>query len=320
MRGIIGTLVMGLCLLTGVAHAQVAVPSFNPAARGGTATNPAVQQWGAPSRVVAGVTQGTSVTTPGAAGAKDLEFDVNGSFLSARGVGESWAVGAEGSSQAFESTAPDGFDVSGSSGTTEIALSGLIGDYLAIGIGQQSSSFVVDDDFTDEATLPLIGVSLRFAETIFLGAAGGNETLKRDPDLVGGIEFEETRQVVRYGAGFRTGDETSGFRVEYNVETRQPITVDIAPTTEADIAESVSNTASLEVKLANILLGGTVRNTEADEDGDVVDRSTTDISIGWVPMQGLTLVATVSSEKATNDTNDDEEETTVTAVAVGWMF
>jgi len=319
MRGIIGTLVMGLCLLTGVAHAQVAVPSFNPGAQGGTATNPAAQQWGAPSRVVAGMTQGTNVVTP-AVGTDDFEFDINGNFLAARGVGESWAIGAEGSSQTFESTAPDGFDVSGSVGTTEIAISGLIGDYLAIGIGQQSSSYVVDDDYTEEATLPLIGVSLRIAETIFLGAAGGNETLSWDPDLPNGLEFEESRQVVRYGAGFRTGDDTSGFRVEYNVETRQPITVEIAPNVEVDIAESVSNTASLEFKVANIMVGGTVRNTEADESGDVVNRTTTDISIGWVPMQGLTVVATASSGTATNDSNDDEEKTSLTSVAVGWMF
>lgn len=320
MREIIGTLVLGLCLLTGVAHAQVAVPSLNPAAQGDTATNPAAQQWGAPSRVVAGMTQGTSVTTPGTVGAEDLEFDLNSTVLIARGVGESWAIGAEGTSTTFEATAPDTLDVTGNTSTTEVAVSGLIGDFLAIGIGQQSSSFVVDDDYTDEATLPLIGVSVRLAETIYLGAAAGNETLRHDPDSPTGFDYEESRQVVRYGAGFRTGDDTSGFRVEYNVETRQPITVELTPITEVDIQESVTNTASLEFKVANILVSAFVTNSEADQSGDVVKTNATDISIGWVPMEGLTVVASVSTQTTTNDSNDDEEKTNITGVAVGWMF
>lgn len=327
MRGIIGTLIFGMAMSIGVAHAQVAVPTLNPISSFsgiGPISNPAAQQWGAPSRVVVGATSGTSESDDGTT---TDDFDISGTRIGARVVGETLALGGE--VKSAEITGDIGvFDVESVRSSADFAISGLIGDFLALGIGLQSQqetfeATVGSTTFADETTtqsMPVFGASLKIGDSIFLGGAAGMEKIVFEDNLDSTNDYDGERQVVRYGAGFRSSE--GAFRAEYYVDIREPISVTIG-TVDVDIEESVTTVASVEVVFANILLGVILANSEVDSGGDVLEISSTTASIGWVPMDGLTVVANLFSETDTNTSttpDDTVRTTTLTTIAVGWMF
>ena len=46
----------------------------------------------------------------------------------------------------------------------------------------------------------------------------------------------------------------------------------------------------------------------------------TTLSVGWAPGQGLALVASLSEEEEFDDTGTLTGETTITAIALAWLF
>lgn len=326
MRGIFGIVIAGLLgVSAGMAQAQVAVPLFNPGLPNNTALNPAAQQWGAPSRIAVGVVRETEKKTPGNPLTAESEYDNNGSFVVGRYVGESWAIGAEGAAAESELTDPDTYEETSDVSATEVALSGLLGDSLAIGLGTRVTNFteeskvgVLSNEIEASSSLPVAGLSLRLWESLFLGGVYGTEAISID---VNGVNLvEESRAVTRYAIGVRFGDEANGLRAEYGVETRDAYEVEVSPGVIIDADASWANRASLEVKWVNILLGYEVTNTQQDDFGDDIETTDSVTSLGWVPMAGLAVTASVSTKTEDNTTNDDETSTTGTAVAVAWMF
>jgi hypothetical protein len=326
MRGFIGILIVGLLSIpTGILQAQVAVPTFNPARPNGTSLNPAAQQWGAPSRIAVGMVQETEKKTPGNPLNPDSEYAAHGAFVIGRYVGESWAIGAEGAGAESELTDPDTWNQTTDVGETEVALSGLIGDTLAVGLGARTTVLtdetkvgVLSSKVEATSSLPVAGLSLRLWESLFLGAVYGNETLSID--LNGVNVVEESRPVTRYGIGVRFGDEANGLRAEYGVETRDPIEFEVSPGVFIDAEASTANRAALELKVANILVGYEVTTSQEDDFGDDIERTESLVSLGWVPMAGLAVTASTSTKTKNNTTTDDESTFTGTIVGIAWMF
>ena len=183
--------VAALLALAGPAAAQIAAPRLNPIAIEVDTVNPAVLSWDGPSRIGGALGELERDDLPGPP-TPDEEGDVKA--LKFRWVGENFAFGVDGA-RVERDIDPDVPFVGGGRRDTDSAVVGVafqIGEVFSVGIGQQTQEdsqapglllgFLVNS--TLNSKLPVVGVTLRLAEVLYLGLATGEEDLDIDIEVL----------------------------------------------------------------------------------------------------------------------------------------
>ena len=168
---------------------------------------------------------------------------------------------------------------------------------------------------TDSATLPLLGATVRIGESIFVGLATGEETVE---NTSAGISVEADRTVTQIGVAYLARDGENGLHLEYYRQTVDAID-DPSYGTE-DEQESAAFT--VELIFSNVLVGyESMDNEISSATGTVVtDVGLTTISLGWVPEEGLSIVASLQEEETTNAASGNVFRIETTVIAIAWLF
>lgn len=290
-------LAAGMLVAAGAASAQVAAPRLTPVAiESDSPINPAVLSW-AHNSILAGAYVDASVEVTPSGGTAQEAASGSGLMLQGRYVGEMFAVGGE----AFD--VENDVEPAIGGGTQEsrsswVGLSAQFGGVLSLGVGQQRIEQTVSGntggDNARETTLPMAGISVRLAEVFYIGAAMGDQTFSfEEPNAFppSPASGEAERGVTRLGVGFAMRDGSSGVHLEVYREEVDEI---VEPTWSRGKLESDGLTA--EVVFADMLLA--VEQLKEDRfrsgSGQVSEtREQSTVSIGWVPLEGLTLVAAI---------------------------
>lgn len=311
-------LLLGIALLGmgGLASAQVAAPALNPYSF--VTENPAVMQWGTPSRFGASYAQAQSVTDP-----SSVKDNLDGTGVGGRYVGPRFSAAAE-YSRLDSSNIP--YHTGGEYFETAAAALGLrLGDHLALGIGQQNDTQRVPgvpgvSAVRHNHETPQGGLSIRLGEWFFLGGSGGTESYKFE-DLSNSLNNMSTsRDVYTYGAGIRTGGTVLTHFEYYVVDksswgnSNATLNSSIAPGREN------SRTGLGELNFSGFLIGYSATHTERD-----VGIATTDLDraeIGWAPPMGLTIVVLGEIRKDNQPTGSfiNSVTTTTYRLAVTYLF
>lgn len=320
-------LVLPSLLWCASAVAQVAAPSLVPASPGlggvGFVTlNPAVMQWGAPSRIGAGFFQADEEDTDATTGATTSRTDFDGPFAGLRWVGERLSFAAE--TLQTEGSAINGLPLEVD--LTGAAVAFQVGGVAAFGGGQTVLNSVLEGPappirLDREFTTNLAGVSLRLGEVFFLGAAGGTlklaQTSTQFPTFADGTA---ERNVRRFGVGFRNSGEVV-WHLEYFVGQGE-----FAQNAAANITleEEDTQVAVIEARFGNWVLGLVVRDSEETDKAAVPEATATTeahrASLGWVPMDGLGIFAQYSRAEKDDPANNQMTESTSASLGLVYQF
>jgi hypothetical protein len=182
----------------------VAVPSLIPFTF--FSENPAVIQWGAPSRVGVQVFQAQQVTDP-----STVKDNFQGYAGGVRGVWEYFSIAAEGSHQ--ESTnKPFGPTETTDYGAAAIAVG--LGRHFSIGLGTEHTEYgfsgfhiykMMQVNQTKTFDTPVAGLTVRLGEWLFLGGAIGREMFSLNNRITPTSNLPDQRDVYKYGAAIRAG-------------------------------------------------------------------------------------------------------------------
>ncbi|HKI99614.1 MAG TPA: hypothetical protein VKB51_14160 [bacterium] len=299
------TIVIAVCAmlaLAGSAAAQVAAPMLNPTPVFTLDPgNPAVLSWDMPSRVGASwakveFTDPASPVNPIAKGnVKQAEAQI---------VGAHAAAGARLSKLNADLTGGGSLDLDYS--TVQAALH--FGNWFSLGAGQDSEKNT-DPTGTNKETLPHLGATVRLADVLYLGVAGGKATISRsgNPDL--------KRNTTRYGVAYLWRDKGDGLHAEVFHEKRDAVST---PTNED---EQVKNGGTLEFKVGGFLVGYTTNKTEFTSSTGVSGGSQTlkTYSLAWAPDQGLAVSLSHMAFKA-NGSSGGPPEGKITTLGASWLF
>lgn len=315
---IITILTLALPALSGPVWSQIAAPRLNPVTIDSSlvspnrlipAFNPAVLPWSGASRVAVGRSDLEAEET--VLGITQSTNTGEGTVVQGRYVGESFALAAE--SYQLELTdistgALSDFD------SSLVAAAFRFGDMFSAGVSQQTAENVNGTN-TDSATLPLLGATVRIGESIFVGLATGEETVE---NINAGVSTEADRTVTQIGVAYLARDGENGLHLEYYRQTVDAID-DPSYGTE-DEQESAAFT--VELIFSNVLVGyESMDNEISDTTGTVVeDVGLTTISLGWVPEEGLSIVASLQEEETTNAASGNVFRIETTVIAIAWLF
>lgn len=316
----IGFIFVSLILFAGIAQAQIAAPLLNPLAIEGTVVtpgrvlkpiNPAVLSWSGSSRMGGAIIELEASDVVGGVDT-GISKEGDGKVLLGRFVGEFLSVGVEVYQHELTDTQTgDTNDFDGS--MVSVALQ--FAEMISIGAGQQEAEFS-DHSFQDLHSIPVAGVTLRLAEVFYLGAASGTETHTKS-DV--GLSQELDRAVTRVGVAYHMRNGDNGIHAEVYQEAVASGEDVLTGFTDD---EEASNGFTVELVFANILLGVQSIDTETTSTADVVieERSKTTLSLGWVPEEGLSLVANMVEEEQTDPTSGDQTLLDTAIIGVGWLF
>ena len=313
---IIGLALIALLTLGTAAQAQIAAPRLNPLPfTVSSAFNPAVYSWDGPSRIGVGLNKGSLDFTP--AGGATVEIATgDGNAAQFRWVGESFAFGFD-----YWSVDMDLIQTFGGGPvkfeSTVAGISFQMDELFSIGVGQETGEELFATEITT-GTLPLAGATLRLGEVFYLGLAMGDETIEFDDTSVPGPAAEGDRGVTRFGVGYHSRDGENGLHVE--VWRNELDAINTATLTEN--AEEFTG-ITFEVVFSNILIGyESVSGEELSAvDGSVLEEEDdTTISVGWVPMEGLNLVVSITEIEVFEPLTGDTLEFNIAFAGVTWAF
>ncbi|MDH4225746.1 MAG: hypothetical protein OEW12_08885 [Deltaproteobacteria bacterium] len=294
------TTLLGLLLLAGIVQAQVAVPSIITATDDFVTNNPAAIQWGTPSRVGLSSINMAGQEDDKVTGIKvpSSNFSVSGYNLGARIVKEHFAFAVQTSQLKVGVKAAPAYSQNISA--PALALSVDIGGMAAIGVGQGQLIKATKDTGKDESettTTPMVGVSFKLANVIYLGAATGNDTLAFRDKLAPANDVDAKRPFNTYGLGLRGGDKDFMYHIEYDADFRKDYSISKPANSKADLKE-VTRTGVAEIVVKNIALGleGSEKRTDNQPDNYTLSR-TAAYRVGWSPMEGFALTYAKSVEK-----------------------
>jgi hypothetical protein len=278
-HGAVAWLAAGLALLcmSGAASGQVAAPPLTPFSF--VTDNPAAMQWGTPSRIGAAYSKGELVTDP-----VTVKDNSEGGSAGVRLVDRP-AAGALEYSRIESTTRP--FNQSEYNDTVRAALAIGLGKQISLGVGQTNEQIEtggVSGQLRDSLETPVYGVTLRPVEWLYLGGAGGKESVKHDNLNFPAANYRTTRDIYMYGLGIRAGsDSAAQTHIEYYVKDRGKYA-------DASIAggRETSRTAVAELAVASFLAGIAVTHTERDTGFPTSDE--TRVELGLVPTRGYALV------------------------------
>lgn len=319
----------GLLMAAGAAHAQVAAPSLAPLQPGSFTANPATLQWSGSSYMGAALLSGEFTETNGGAPVTQDDGGVDGTVLQLRAVGEMFSAGVEivnlevKTGNAAAGTA--NFDIS----FFNLGLAAFVTDTISVGVGIENKDIdftitapVPQPTQTDEFSTTLVGGAIRLTDTIFLGAVLGNETV-----TPGGSTTEFDRNLMRAGAAILSIN--SGFQVhlEAYLENRDAFEVPQGGGGVEKALEEKSTTLVAEVVWNNILLGVHLINansTTVDPAGVTTgdeDETETILIVGWVPEDGLSFVASLSTEETEDNLSaGSSREVELISVGIAYVF
>ena len=313
---IIGLALMALLTFITAAQAQVAAPRLNPLPfTPSAAWNPAVYSWDGPSRIGAGLGEiALDFTASGSATVEAAAGDTTAATL--RWVGESFAFGVDyfllnlDIIQSFGG-GPIEFE------TTLVGASFQMDDLFSIGAGQETGKNLFDTSLTT-GSLPIVGATLRLGEVFYFGFATGDETIEQETTTVAGSAVEGERGVTRIGLAYHSRDGENGLHVEV---WRNDI--DAINTTALSVDGEESTGVTLEVVFSNILIGYESASGETLDaaNGSVLEEDdSTTISLGWVPMEGLSLVVSMTEIESNDLSNGEVFQFNLLFAGVTWSF
>jgi hypothetical protein len=202
-------------------------------------------------------------------------------------------------------------------------------DWLALGVGRQTmhTGFTdtgVPDDDVRSRDLPLLGASLRFWDSFYLGVASGSDTVRIE-SFAGspgtGLTDEGSRSVFRWGLAYSSQSPGLAVHAEYYVEQRKPFALPLifGPDTRDD-AQLTGST--IEVVWANVLFAyeGIDQRITDLAGGIPTEHSSqsTRIALGWVPMGQMGLVLSRTTDRV--DQAGSIIEFNGTAMNAVWRF
>jgi len=297
-------------------QAQVAAPNLNPLQLNPTsAWNPAVLSWDGPSRIGGSyVDASMDFSTTGFS--LDDAIVGDGNALHLRLIGESLAFGADYwvVNMEIDQTLGGG---DAEFGNTTVGVSFQIGETFSIGGGQESGDAKFGTDFSAD-TLPIVGATLRLGGTFYLGFATGTETTEEEDTSIPGSFGEGDRTVTRFGVAYQMRDGANGLHVEVWREEGDAIN-----TAALTVGSEESTGVTVEVVFANILIGfESISIEEVDPATGSVDgeENITNIAIGWVPMEGLQIVASLLESEKIDITNNQILTFNILSAGVAWSF
>ena len=327
-----------LLAAVGAAQAQVAAPRLAPLQFGSLTANPATMQWSEFSHVGAVIAKGEQTAEINGVSLPAGEGDSNAQGVQVRKVWESFSLGAEIASLEFEiGNSTDGFrntDIS----VFNAGLAFRVGESVTLGLAVEKTD--IDESRFDPAATPpatqqsfelsltLAGISVRLGEVYFVGAALGKETVTADF-----LPNELDRNVIRLGVGLSTGmrdpeeradAEATRFQVHLEVfrEVRDPF--EIGPVARS--SDTTTDGFVAELLWGSIILGfkGTTK-TEEEIDGAGVKTGDTEsregeITIGWVPEKGLSLLISLSKQEIEDKLSPATAEGNSIVLGVGYVF
>ncbi len=303
-------LLLAALLLAGAgsAQAQVAAPSLVPF--GFVTENPAVMQWGAPSRVGVAYGQFQQTLDPPVGPA------LNDTLYSAgiRLVGNYLSAAVDGTHTETSGVA----SFTANSDTLNGALGVRLGPMVTFGVAQNSRTVKVTGDpspESDQVDAPGIGVSVRLGEWFFLGAGEAREYLSQTVTGVTPGTLTTYRDIEKYGIGIRTGT-TVLMHLEYYYIGRTNYNDPILPNTIFFSGKETQGVGVAEFIFGPILVGYRQSHVDRNSGEPTTDLQVADL--GWAPRLGLsvTLHGEVQQEKAAAFTNT----TTTYAVAAAYLF
>ena len=343
MRGI--WIVAAFLLATATAtQGQVAAPRLNPVIpESGGIINPATLIFGGPSRIGLGLASDRTFEETNN-GKTTTVAEGDGKFLGqGRFVGDFFAIGVE--IGRVELTLP-GTDFTGEINGSMVNATLQFGEILAIGIGQQNTELIRKGTFIDfpippflapfeiveERSLPMVGASLRLADSFFIGVASGSETFNISvfvdispvpPLIIIGSE-EVQRDVTRFGVGYFSRDLENGLHVEVYQEEREAVDL-INPDVNLllpILAGEETIGATLEVVFTNILIGLEKISTKfTNLTGAVIkEKKEQGISLGYAPANGFSIVLTRTDTENTFAGTENTENSEITFLGIGWLF
>jgi hypothetical protein len=282
------------------AAAQVAAPLVNPVPVFTSAPgNPATQSWDMPSRIGASVGRFDFEVPP----APNLKGDSK--LAQAQYVGERFAFGA----LAGQLKGDDGAGNSIKIDFSAVGAAVQFGQWISLGIAQESNKqdFGGGGGGVEKETLPLGGVTVRLADVLFLGAAGGTATVDK-----GGNSMD--RGVIRYGLGYRWQDKSGAFHLEAFKEHRDGVA------TPTNVDEEATAGFTLEARIGWFLIGYNSVDTDVTpgSGGPTVNRKLKTTSLGYVPEQGLSIVAASTEQESTPGAGPSKGR--ITSIGVAWLF
>lgn len=313
--------VLILSLPAGQASAQIAVARLSPASlsinaphtvpdrAGIIPINPAVLQWASPSLVSVGYLKTKSTWVAPVRLVPERNFE--GAFGGGRFVGENFSIAGEVVILEDKET-----DVQITANTNAVAGAFQIGNTFAMGAASRASTNV-HSEFTlntvsDTSNITEVGISLQLIENWFIGVSLGSEQISRTAVHVNDTTFDEKRDIVSYGLGFRSGGA---------VLVHLEIGVIEAATFEINGVKSsgrVTNLGVVEFNVFNILLGYSAATTSIT--GTDRELSIIKAEIGFVPTEGIAITLLQQTIAEDDPTLGLEYEHVTSAVALSYQF
>ncbi|HUJ76290.1 MAG TPA: hypothetical protein VL359_15615, partial [bacterium] len=170
-----------------------------------------------------------------------------------------------------------------------------ISNTVALGLGQFHQEALGYNTFSTTATrtddTAVLGLSLRFAETIFVGATAGKDYAAFEDPAAGAFNFRTYQDVYQYGIGLRQGGSVL-IHLEAYLQDRREFN-----DPEALSGKEQSTVGLAEINFANVLLG--YRQSETTRDNNLPTTDLTVYEFGVQPRQGLaiTLRGEVNQDK-----------------------
>lgn len=299
----------------GAASAQVAAPLLNPMpvarlnakpAIVATAQNPALLSWDGPPRVAASYSNvdfddaSTATVNPDATGKVTAVL--------VRLVGERFAFGAESQKVRLD---PVGAGSSIELGAQSAGASVQFGDWISVGIGRHVETYK-EFGVDQRETLSLAGVGARFGGVYYVAAVRFNADVK---DQI--APAETSRPGTAYGIAFHTRDQEHGVHLEaYHTERAEVVD----PMLSVD--ELKTNGYAAEVVWWNLLFGIVGHDSKRlTTTGNGSEARQAAVSVGYVPAQGLALVATLSKQEFSDAaTGAEDASVEIKSLGLSWMF
>jgi hypothetical protein len=255
----------------GVAWGQFAAPSIVPSSF--TADNPAVVKWGSPSAIGLGGGTQKFTTDPKT---QDVNYTEGNAGL--RLVGETLALGLA-AQHVADTTA--GISDTIDYGAVDIGLQ--TGNSLAWGLGYNSAK-EVQNHTTIQFSQPTFGISIRLAELWFIGAVGGQETVKFTDTTGLFTNFQVQRNTFGGGVGFRRGGTVNVHMEVFGLSKAK------SDTDNGAFAPAETTTGgTVEFTFWSFLIGASTRHTDIKSGGQFTSTDVTTADIGYAPRQGLAI-------------------------------
>ena len=286
--------------------AQIASPSLFPG--GFNSTNPAVIQWGAPSRV--GLIYGQEEVTPAAGPTATGERTIAGARL----VGDFAAIAVTRQTGASNSNAQNLKQE-----LTQAGLSFKPFDWLAVG-GSYLNIIQSDLDNSKtgvefEVSQTTMGASMKMGDMFYLGVGQSEDKAKFDLLILGTTVLSEKtgRKSRGYGVGLLAGGNVK-VRLEAAKTEAEPLVI-----LGATVGHQTGSRYAGELAIGSLVFfaegaGNTDLSAKEEEKNQT-------IGIGWVPQSGLSAgVAVFQGQKTDTVTGNIIEESKVQFMTVSFLF